>query len=70
MLDDYKFKKGDIVTRDGSDEHEVIIVDDGFNTIRVKCIKSPDMPWTSIGDEEDNLTRRYQLVRKNLLKEG
>ena len=62
-MENYRFGIGDIVTRDGSDEHEVIIADDGFNVIRVRCIKAPEMPWAVVGDEEDNLSRRYQLVR-------
>jgi len=58
------FKVGDIVTRDGSDRHEVIAAEDDFRTIKVKCIKAPDMPWAKIGDEEDNLARRYSLIEK------
>jgi len=58
------FKVGDIVTRDGTDRHEVIIGQDEWPTIRVRCIKAPVLPWTSIGTEEDNLARRYQLIKR------
>lgn len=61
------FEVGDIVSRDGSDRHEVIIGEDEWPTIRVRCIKAPDMPWTSVGVEEDNLARRYQLITKGIL---
>jgi len=58
------FKAGDIVTRDGSDRHEIIIGQDGWDIIRVKCIKAPNVPWAKVGDEEDNLARRYILVER------
>jgi len=67
--DKRKLVAGDIVSRDGSDRHEVIIGEDGFGQIRVRCIKAPEMPWAKINDVEDNLARRYQLIEEQLLKQ-
>ena len=57
-----RFEIGDIVSRDGTDEHEVIGEDDGL-TMRVRCIKPSREGWCEVGDEEINLSRRYELVR-------
>ena len=68
-LPEHLWKVGDIVTRDGNDEHEIISLNDPRDLITVRCIKEPpiyegsDEPWTRLGDEEDNLTRRYNFVR-------
>lgn len=57
---------GDLVTRDGTDIHIVIEVDDDL--ITVTCIKEPaipygcDEPWIRVGEVERNLTRRYEPV--------
>ena len=66
------FRVGDIVSRDGSDRHRVIEVDndDGDTplTITVECIKEPatdalsPVPWTRLGDTEFNLARRYDYA--------
>lgn len=63
------FNVGDIVTRDGTDEH--LVYDDGRDggNIGVICIKAPRSydggePWTSVGEAERNLARRYTLVRR------
>lgn len=63
MTDGEQFQVGDIVTRDGTDEHEVIEADDDL-CIRVRCTKAPREPWTEVGEEEFNLARRYELVRR------
>jgi len=57
------FQAGDIVTRDGTDEHEVIKAEPGDNCMTVRCVKRPTDGWCEVGDEEFNLTRRYELVR-------
>ena len=61
---DELFVVGDIVSRDGTDEHEVIEDDDGM-CIRVRCTKRPSSGWTEVGEEEFNLRRRYSLVRRS-----
>ena len=53
---------GDIVTRDGMDEQEVIEISN-MGTLIVKCIKEPMDSWCKLGDEEMNLTSRYLFVR-------
>jgi len=63
------FSVGDIVSRDGTDEHRVIEVYDYGMMLKVECIKAPlpfeddDEPWCKVGDVEDNLSRRYEFVR-------
>ena len=64
------WEKGDIVTRDGTDEHEILDIWYDYMLIDVKCITEPkiypgqDEPWIKLGEEESNLIRRYLLVRK------
>ena len=63
------FEVGDVVTRDGTDEHVVVDNDpEGWGNIKVRCIKEPSTPWIKVGEEEDNLPRRYALVRKHKRK--
>lgn len=63
------WKAGDIVTRDGNDEHEILEINEPRDLISVVCVKEPpiyegsDEPWTKLGETEDNLTRRYDFVR-------
>jgi hypothetical protein len=69
MGDEAIFNIGDIVTRDGSDEQEILDIDLGFGTLIVRCIKEPIAeegrnPWIRLGEEEHNLIRRYSLVRR------
>lgn len=54
-----KFELGDIVTRAGDDEHEVIELADDLITTR--CTKPAN--WINVGETETNLARRYALVR-------
>lgn len=60
---------GDIVSRDGNDEQEILSFNEGRDLIEVRCIKEPpayegsNEPWCRIGDVEDNLARRYEFVR-------
>lgn len=77
-LPDDWFVAGDIVSRDGTDEHIVIETfgEGEFAPIQihVECIKEPlgypnedgsvGEPWTRLGEREWNLSRRYQLIRR------
>lgn len=71
VLDDtieHPFVVGDIVSRMGADEQEVIGVNWAGDLIEVRCIKAPAAyddaePWCKVGDVESNLARRYELVR-------
>ncbi len=69
------FKLGDIVSRDGTDEHVVIVPpeDTGLDNMTVVCIKEPlgylmedgitrGEPWIKRGEIETNLNTRYELV--------
>lgn len=53
---------GDIVSRDGTDEHEIIAIAEGLVTVR--CTKAPESGWTDVGDVEHNLACRYQFVTR------
>ena len=61
------WRKGDIVTRDGTDEHQIINIGGGL--IEVICIKEPALfagdsePWTKLGEKEIHLTRYYSFLR-------
>lgn len=57
------FLAGDVVTRDGTDEHVVVRIAAGDNCMTVRCTKAPESGWTEVGEEEFNLVRRYILVR-------
>lgn len=63
-----EFLVGDIVTRDGTDEHEVIEIQPGDSCMTVRCIKAPSSGWTSAGEDEFNLIRRYTFVRPGPLR--
>lgn len=65
---EHPFIVGDIVTRMGADEQEVIAVNWAGDMIDVRCIKAPEpwedgVTWCKVGDVESNLARRYELVR-------
>ena len=55
------WKVGDIVTRDGTDEHEIVGIREGM--LDLVCIKEPNAKWTTVGEHDSNLTRRYSFVR-------
>ena len=63
------FRPGQIVSRDGTDEHLVLAVTDDL--IHVECIQAPapyrddpeQKPWCAVDDREWNLPRRYRWVR-------
>ncbi|RXR28977.1 hypothetical protein [Sphingobium fluviale] len=64
------FKVGDIVTRDGTDLQKIIEINDVGDLILVECVKEPlgylnddgsrGTPWCAIGEQEWNLSRRYE----------
>ena len=41
------WQPGDIVSRDGTDEHVIVEIED--DCLTVECIKQPSKPWTTIG---------------------
>lgn len=63
------FQVGDVVTRDGTDRHKVLEINDAGDLMHVECIKEPlgyrnedgtrDAPWCKLGETEWNLPRRY-----------
>lgn len=65
-LGDEEYKVGDIVTRDGTDEHVIKDIDYDYMLVGVECTKEPRAedgePWTKLGEYESNLIRRYSLV--------
>ena len=54
---------GDIVTRDGTDEHEIVGINESRDLLDLVCIKAPDGKWIAVGEHDSNLTRRYSFVR-------
>lgn len=61
-----EFGIGDIVSRDGTDEHVVTGVNEAGDLIDVKCVKRPTDGWIEVGETESNLTRRYTLVMRDV----
>lgn len=63
-----EFAPGDVVTRDGTDEQLVLGPAEGeawFGiVVTVRCIRAPASGWCAVGEEENNLPGRYQLVRR------
>lgn len=55
---------GDIVTRRGDDEQEVVDIDREWGTMVIKCIKEPLDKWIKKGEIENNLINNYRLLRK------
>jgi hypothetical protein len=64
-MTDRVYKLGDLVTRDGSDIHEIIEEDEGYGAIIVKCVKAPSSGWCKVGDVEMNMAGRYAPVNKS-----
>ena len=56
-----RFAAGDLVTRDGTDVHRVLWVNDTQDGMEVVCVKAPASGWTTVGEREFNLTRRYEF---------
>ena len=65
-LGDIPYEVGDIVSRVGSDEQRITKIDYSGMSISVVCIKRPHDGFCEVGDEEDNVIRRYSFVRKGL----
>ena len=59
-----KIEVNDIVSRDGTDRHKVISIDEEWGTMVVECIKEPTSKWIKKGERESNLVRRYELVKE------
>jgi len=59
-----QWRVGDIVTRYGDDEHEIISITDDHYLLDVKCIVPPGSGWIAEGEVEGNLARRYSFVRR------
>lgn len=59
--DDDLYWPGDLVTRDGTDLHEVI-ERTGYAAVVVRCVRAPKTSWIKVGETELNLSGRYQLV--------
>ena len=53
------FPVGTIVSRDGTDRHRVIAVNDVGDLIEVECIVRSAHGWCDVGEREWNLPRRY-----------
>jgi hypothetical protein len=65
---DGRYGVGDYVTRDGTDVHLVVDIDEWGDLGTFRCVKEPapyepgDAPWIRLGEDECNLTRRYSPV--------
>ena len=62
-----EWKKGDIVTRDGTDEQvieDIPDTPDPYDNFTVRCIKRPADGWIEVGEDETNLIVRYGFVRR------
>ncbi len=55
---------GDVVSRDGTDEHLVLNDCEKGDNVSVVCIKEPFSKWVEIGELEDNCEWRYKLLYK------
>ena len=58
-----RFAEGDYVTRDGTDVHRCTNLCDVGDTADFVCIVAPRSGWTTVGEVESNLTRRYSRVK-------
>ena len=57
------FEIGDIVTRSGDDRHVVTEIG-AYNNMTVRCTVAPASGWCKVGDTEDNLQGRYEMVEQ------
>lgn len=63
------WRVGDIVTRDGTDEHEIVGINESRDLLDLVCIKEPADKWIAVGERDSNLTRRYSFVRPGITTE-
>lgn len=61
-MNDFQFRIGDLVTRDGSDVQRVVDINEAGDLIEVECLKAPSDSWCQIGEREWNLARRYSFA--------
>ncbi|MGF6347942.1 hypothetical protein [Variovorax sp. W2I14] len=57
-----RFAEGDYVTRDGTDVHRCTNLCDAGDSADFVCVVAPQSGWTTAGEVESNLTRRYSRV--------
>lgn len=57
-----QFEVGDLVSRDGSDIHRVLYVQEDRNCMEVVCVRAPTSGWCKVGDTEFNMCRRYEYA--------
>ena len=68
----HTFRRGHIVSRDGTDRQIILDLNDEGDLIEVRCIRAPSGyidddgelvgVWCDVGEHESNLTRRYEPV--------
>lgn len=61
---DRPFRVGDYVSRDGTDVHRVVYLQDDFQCGEFECVIAPATGWIKVGETEFNLTRRYEKVAR------
>jgi len=61
--DHASWQVGDIVTRDGTDEHEMVANVDG-QVMEFRCVKAPEDGWAKVGETETDMADRYNFVRR------
>jgi hypothetical protein len=57
------WKLGDVVSRDGSDEHVVTWMSEGRDLMEFTCVKAPTSGWIQVGESEQNIPWRYRWLR-------
>ncbi len=60
------FKIGDIVTRNGTDEHLIMDINEPGDLIHVQCLSADPGGIYQVGDEEWNIPTRYDFVRSSV----
>lgn len=63
-LGEHVYEVGDIVSRIDRDEHIITAINKSYDLLSIKCIKSYEGCYCRVGETEDNVTRRYSLVRR------
>ncbi|MGF6212346.1 hypothetical protein [Comamonas sp. 4034] len=60
----HQFKAGEYASRCGDDVQQVTYASADGVIATFKCVKAPASGWCSVGDEEENLQRRYVLLNE------